>query len=114
MNTETDIVVVGGGPCGSYSAYTAAKLGSKVVVFEEHKDIGSPNHCAGHLNISSLKRLGINVPHNAIENEIKGVTFYSPKGNKFVLRFKEPVTYVVNREIFDKHLAGNIQYATFW
>ncbi len=59
MNKKPDIVVVGGGPCGSYAAYTAAKLGAEVVVCEDHEEIGAPNHCAGHLNISSLKRLGI-------------------------------------------------------
>ncbi len=104
MKTKTDIVVVGGGPCGSYSAYTAAKLGAEVVVCEEHEEIGAPNHCAGHLNISSLKRLGIQVPRDTVENEIKGAVFYSPSGKEFVLRCRAPVTYVVDRELFDKHL----------
>jgi geranylgeranyl reductase family protein len=102
---KTDVVVVGGGPCGSYSAYTSAKLGAQVVVCEEHKDIGVPDHCAGHLNISSLKRLGIRVPKHTVENEIEGAIFHSPSGNDFVLNFQSPVTYVVNRELFDKYLA---------
>ncbi len=102
---KPDIVVVGGGPCGSYTAYTAAKLGAKVVVCEDHKEIGTPDHCAGHLNISSLKQLGINIPKAALENEIRGANIYSPSGKKFVLRCQAPVTYVVNRELFDKHLA---------
>ena len=102
---KPDIVVVGGGPCGSYTAYTAAKLGAKVVVCEDHKEIGTPDHCAGHLNISSLKQLGISVPKAALENEIKGANIYSPSSKKFVLRCQSPVTYVVNRELFDKHLA---------
>lgn len=105
MNKNPDIVVVGGGPCGSYSAYTAANLGAEVVVCEEHKEIGAPNHCAGHLNISSLKRLRIDLPKKVIENEIKGAIFYSPSGKKFVLRCRNPVTYSVDRELFDKHLA---------
>ncbi|MCJ7721169.1 NAD(P)/FAD-dependent oxidoreductase [Candidatus Bathyarchaeota archaeon] len=105
MNKKPDIVVVGGGPCGSYAAYTAAKLGAKVMVCEDHKEIGVPNHCAGHLNISSLKRLGIHVPPEIIENEIKGAVFYSPSGKEFVLRRRCPVTYVIDRKLFDKHLA---------
>ncbi len=104
MKEKPDIAVIGGGPCGSYSAYTAAKLGAKVLVCEEHKDIGAPKHCAGHLNISSLKKLGIQVPQTAIENEIKGAVFYSPHSKQFVLRCHTPVTYVVNRELLDKHL----------
>ena len=97
--------MIGAGPSGSYSAYTAAKLGANVVICEEHKEVGVPNHCAGHLNVSSLKRLGLQVPHEALENEIKGAVFISPSGNEFRLRSNAPVTYVVNRERFDKYIA---------
>jgi digeranylgeranylglycerophospholipid reductase len=105
VKEKPDIVVVGGGPCGSYAAYTAAKLGAEVLVCEEHEKIGVPKHCAGHLNISSLELLGIRLPPAAIENEIRGAVFCSPSGKQFVLRCRAPVTYVVNRELFDKHLA---------
>jgi len=104
VKEKPDIVVVGGGPCGSYSAYTAAKLGAEVLVCEEHEEIGVPKHCAGHLNISSLRRLGLRIPRGAVENEIRGAVFHSPSGKEFVLRCRAPVTYVVNRELFDKHL----------
>jgi digeranylgeranylglycerophospholipid reductase len=105
VKEKPGIVVVGGGPCGSYAAYAAAKLGAEVLVCEEHEEVGAPKHCAGHLNVSSLERLGIRVPRAAIENEIKGAFFCSPSGKQFVLRCRAPVTYVVNRELFDKHLA---------
>jgi geranylgeranyl reductase family protein len=80
-------------------------MGAKVLVCEEHKEVGAPNHCAGHLSISSLKRLGIQLPQKVLENEIKGANFYSPSGKQFVLRCSNPVSYVVNRGLFDKHLA---------
>jgi digeranylgeranylglycerophospholipid reductase len=105
VNKKTDIIVIGGGPCGSYAAYKAAKHGTEVTVCEEHPEVGAPRHCAGHLNISSMKRLGIQVPQDVIENTIKGAVFISPSGKQFVLRCRNPVTYVVNRELFDKHLA---------
>ena len=105
MKQKPDIVVVGGGPCGSYAAYTAAKLGAEVTVCEEHETTGAPRHCAGHLNISSLKEMGIRVPRVAIENDIKGAIFYSPSGKQFVLRCRTPVTYVVDRMLFDRHMA---------
>ena len=105
MTKNPEIVVVGAGPCGSYAAYKAAKQGARAVVCEEHKEVGTPNHCAGHLNVSSLKRLGIQIPKDALENEIKGAVFYSPSGNEFRLRCNSPVTYVVNRPKFDKYLA---------
>jgi len=105
VKEKPDIIVVGGGPCGSYAAYTAAKLGAEVLVCEEHEEIGAPRHCSGHLSVSSLRRLGLRVPQGAVENEIRGAVFWSPSGKEFVLRCRAPVTYVVNRELFDKSLA---------
>ena len=105
MKKKPDIIVVGGGPSGSYAAYVAAKLGASVLVCEEHETIGEPSHCAGHLNISSLNNMGIVPPEDAIENRIKGAFFFSPIGKKFELRCNNPVTYVVNRTQFDRYIA---------
>jgi len=105
MKTNPDIIVVGAGPCGSVSAYTAAKLGTNVLVCEEHNQAGKPNHCAGHLSISSLQKLTLNFPSDTIENKIMGAKICAPSGNQFVLRCQSPVTYVLDREKFDKHLA---------
>jgi len=105
VNGKTDVIVVGGGPCGSFSALTAARLGAEVLICEEHKEIGVPKHCAGHLSIAGLERLGLRLPREVIENEIKGAVFHSPSGKEFVVRRGSPVTYVVNRELFDKHLS---------
>ncbi len=105
MKEKTDVIVVGGGPCGSFSALTAARLGAEVVVFEEHGEIGVPQHCAGLLSINGLKRIPLHLPHKVIENEIKGAVFHSPSGKEFRIRRTSPVAYVVNRELFDKHLA---------
>ncbi len=100
-----DAVVVGGGPCGSFAAWRLARRGVDVSVFEEHKEIGLPSHCAGHVSVNGLERLGLRLPHKIIENEIYGAVFYSPSGLKFRIQRSSPVTRVLNRELFDKHLA---------
>jgi len=105
VTMENDIIVVGAGPCGSFSALTAAKLGAKVTVFEEHPVIGAPSHCAGHLSLSGLKRLGLELPPFLIENMFKSAIFFSPSGKQFSVNFSSPVTCVVNRELFDRYLA---------
>jgi len=106
LTEEFDAVVVGGGPCGSLSALTTAELGAKVAVYEEHESIGIPTHCTGHLNLNGLKRLRLlPLPKNIVENEFRGVTFYSPYGKEFSIKFDSPVTCAVNRELFDKYLA---------
>ena len=106
MNEEFDAVVVGGGPCGSFSAFTMAKQDMNVIVCEEHKEVGVPTHCAGHLSLSGLKRLGLHLPSNVVENEFKGVVLHSPHGKEFSVRFNSPVTCVVNRGLFDKYLSN--------
>lgn len=84
---------------------TAAKLESEVVVLEEHREVGLPSHCAGHISIKGLNKHGLSLPENIIENRISGAAFYSPSGNEFRVKFPSPMTYVINRSMFDKHLA---------
>jgi len=101
-----DVAVVGGGICGLFCGLVLGKLGVDVTVFEEHAVIGKPSHCAGHLSIQSLKRLGIYpLPKGIIENEYRGAIFYSPKGNKFEVEFDSPVTCTVHREKLDNYIA---------
>jgi digeranylgeranylglycerophospholipid reductase len=112
METVTDVAVVGGGPCGSFSALHLAKRGVGVTVFEEHDEIGVPCHCAGHLSITGLKRLGLySLPTGIVENTFKGATFHSPHRREFSVRFKTPVTCVVNRALFDKFIAEKAEEA---
>ncbi|MEM3672695.1 MAG: NAD(P)/FAD-dependent oxidoreductase [Candidatus Bathyarchaeia archaeon] len=107
MENYADVIIVGGGPSGSFAALNLAKLGAeKVVVFEEHSEIGVPCHCAGHLSINGLKNLGLYpLPRKIVENVFYGANFYSPSGRKFSVRFSFPVTYVVNRVLFDRYIA---------
>ena len=101
-----DVVVVGGGVCGLFCSLILGKRGVDVTVFEEHLEVGKPSHCAGHLSIRSLERLGVYpLPKEIIENEYRGAVFYSPKGNKFDVEFDSPVTCAVSREKFDKYVA---------
>jgi digeranylgeranylglycerophospholipid reductase len=106
LEEEHPIIVVGGGPCGSFSAYSAAKAGANVVVCEEHKTIGVPSYCAGHLSLTGLKQLGLlPLPKEVVENTFKRAVFYSPFGREFSIKFSSPITCAVNREQFDKYLA---------
>lgn len=111
MKDKADIVVVGGGPCGSYSALVAASGGAEVLVVEEHTDVGFPSHCAGHISIHGLESLEIGVPSHIIENRIKTATFFSPSGKMLRIECEDPVTYVINRALFDRYLAELAEHA---
>jgi digeranylgeranylglycerophospholipid reductase len=102
-----DVIVVGGGPAGSFAALQLAKKGISTVVFEEHSHIGVPSHCAGHISIRSLKKMGFYpLPEEGIlENTFSAANFYSPYGTKFCLHLNNPVTLAINRTRFDQYLA---------
>jgi digeranylgeranylglycerophospholipid reductase len=103
MTSTSDVMVIGGGPCGSAAAARLAKDGASVTVFEEHRQIGAPRHCTGHLSINGLNRLKLlPLPKSVVENTISGAMFHSPKGDSFSIRFPAPVTCVVNRTLFDQ------------
>ncbi|MGB9671676.1 MAG: NAD(P)/FAD-dependent oxidoreductase [Candidatus Bathyarchaeales archaeon] len=106
MSSSADVIVVGGGPCGSFTALNLAKYGVHVKVFEEHSEIGFPAHCSGHISLKGLMDLGLlPLPANVVENTFCGAKFYSPKGTEFAVRFQKPLTCVVNRALFDRHIA---------
>ena len=110
--TTADIIVIGAGPVGSFAALKLAKLGAKVTVFEEHKTIGIPSHCAGHLSIRSLRNLGLYpLPKGIVEKTYSQANFYSPSGFKFSVHLAKPVTCSVNRAAFDRYIAGKAEAA---
>jgi digeranylgeranylglycerophospholipid reductase len=107
MKNVSDVIVVGGGPCGSFTAANLARNGVNTSVFEEHGEIGVPSHCAGHLGIKGLRNLNLYpLPDGIVENTFCGAVFHSPSDKEFVVRFSSPVTCVVNRTLLDKHLAA--------
>ncbi len=107
-----DAIVVGGGPVGSYAALNLANNGVKATVFEEHPQIGLPSHCAGHISIRSLRKIGLYpLPKAIVENTFCTANFYSPAGTKFSLQLSCPVTTALNRARFDQYLASKAQEA---
>jgi len=112
MEKAADVIVVGGGPVGSFVAWKLAKTGAKVIVFEEHDEVGVPSHCAGHVSIKGLRNLGLwPLPSEIVENTFHGAIFHSPNGNEFSVRFPSPKTCVVNRALFDKYIARQAEDA---
>ncbi|MEM2936458.1 MAG: NAD(P)/FAD-dependent oxidoreductase [Candidatus Bathyarchaeia archaeon] len=100
-----DVVVVGAGPAGLIAAREAAKKGAKVIVLEEHGEVGVPCHCAGLLSLKGLGEIG--VPPNAdfVQNRVRGAHFFSPSSLSFTVERTEDVACVVDRILFDKFLA---------
>lgn len=73
-----DIAIIGAGPAGTYAAYSAAKAGLRTAVFEEHGKIGEPVHCGECLSLLATQRLGLELPDEAISEEMKGIRVVWP------------------------------------
>ena len=105
LEMRTEVAVIGAGPSGLLAARELAERGVNVKVFEEHREIGVPNHCAGLLSLSGLGRLNLKVDEGFVENYVRGAVFFSPSGISFRVESKEAQACVVDRAAFDSHLA---------
>jgi digeranylgeranylglycerophospholipid reductase len=97
-----DVIVIGAGPVGSYTAYLLAKEGIDVGIFEKNPFIGKDINCTGIVSIECLKR--IDVPHEVIQRQINSIKAFSPSGDCFQYRSATPLAYVINRDLFDREI----------
>lgn len=99
-----DVAVVGAGPAGSSTSMSAARRGAKVLMLEEHLDVGRPVHCAGMVHPSSFEQSGLKVPGGLVESWIRRVCIYVGLNKPLTDPFRLNLL-VVDRERFDKWLA---------
>ncbi len=104
-----EAVIVGAGFVGSLTALELAKRGIDVLLFEEHKKVGEPPHCAGLVGISGLKRINLFdelKKEGLILNYISSARFYTPSGRSFKIDARKPIAVVLDRVTMDKYIAG--------
>ena len=111
-----DVLVIGAGPVGSYTAQRLASDGYKVAVFEEHERIGEPMQCTGIISVECFQRFRLST--NAVLREASSAKLFSPSGNVMRLHSSRPQAYIVNRTAFDRQLADaakshGAEYFTF-
>jgi len=102
--SKTEVLVIGAGPAGLLAAREAALRGVDVLVLEEHREVGVPNHCAGLLSVEGLKRIGMRPSSSFIQHEIRGGKVYSPDGTEIRVTCGRTRAYVVDRTRLDKML----------
>lgn len=102
-----DVAVVGGGPAGASSAYYAAKLGLKTILFEK-QTYPREKPCGGALSERSVPLLG---PHavRAINCHMEELHLYAPSFKRFVSS-PLPGRFVIRRE-FDHAMAKDAREA---
>ena len=102
-----DVVIIGAGPVGLYTAYQCEKMGFKVAVIEEDKEIGKPLKCSGLISRNVKKFFPDIESWNVIENEIDTAKLHSRRGE---LSLKKPgAAYVINRTLFDRKISEMVE-----
>ncbi len=102
---DYDAIVVGAGPAGSMAAKTMAERGMHVLVLEKDAEIGAPKRCAEGLSMKGFERAGIKYSPKYCAQEIRGLTLWAPNGKSVSFAKDETWGYVLERKVFEKHLA---------
>jgi digeranylgeranylglycerophospholipid reductase len=102
MKNSYDVLVIGAGPVGSYTAYLLAQKGFKVAIIDKKRKIGEGAICAGVIGKKAFHRY--NLPLDSIVAEIDSVSFFSPSGQRLEYDPEEVFAYVVDRDILDHQL----------
>jgi geranylgeranyl reductase family protein len=97
-----DVVVVGGGPGGLYTAALLGRAGFDVVLLEEHAITGHPVHCTGVLAAEAFAEF--DVPRESVLNPLSTARFFSPSGLTISHTTLTTEALVVDRAVFDQGL----------
>ncbi|HXN05659.1 MAG TPA: NAD(P)/FAD-dependent oxidoreductase [Nitrospiria bacterium] len=98
-----DVIIIGGGLSGSFTAFLLSQFGLKVTVLEEHPETGSPRFCTGIVGTEAFKRFSL--PTVPIQNSYSSAIFHSPYGNSVRISHPGIQAVVVDRTKFDQELS---------
>lgn len=104
-----DVIVVGAGPAGLVASEKIAAGGRRVLVCEEHEQIGAPVHCTGVLAEEALELLAL--PQEALLNPLSTVRFVAPSGGSFDYTTSTAEAVVIDRRVFDAALSARAERA---
>ena len=104
--SDFDVIVIGGGPAGCYSALTAATKGCSVAIFEEHGAIGRPRHDPGWLMESDFAKSVIDAIGQVVNwTRVKEYRVCNAESGDLI----EKSTlggYLIRRELLEKEIAA--------
>jgi geranylgeranyl reductase family protein len=100
---DYDVVIVGGGPVGCFVGRLIAEGKRKVLILEEHNEIGEPPHCAGLISQEVLSMSGIG--DEVVLNRIRGANIYGYDGTRLSFLGEKTYALVIDRIMFDKKMA---------
>jgi len=97
---EFDVVIVGAGPVGGYLGRRLAEGGLKILMLEEHDEIGRPFQCAGLVTPAAMDRVSL---ESTILSSVHGARIHSPGGICVKVGTPDRIrTHIVCRKMFDE------------
>jgi len=102
MNSDYDVIIVGGGPGGSTAARFCAKAGMKTLLIEKER-LPRYKPCGGCLSAKTVRLFDFDLSP-VIENTIYGVKFTYCSQDPFFIESKSPIAFLVMRDRFDQFL----------
>ena len=105
MTGRYDVVVAGGSIAGLTFASEAAMRGAKVLVAEEHPEIGEPEKCDGLVSLRGLRKYGYPPEEGVVQNRIASAVVHSPSGREASVSAASLEVAVLDRSRFDRQAA---------
>jgi len=102
-----DVVIIGGGLVGSYTAYKLAGMGYGVVLLEQHKQLREQVCCTGIVSQECISTFAID--NSLVLRQLHSARLFSPSGKLIRLWRKEPQACVIDRAAFDRAMASRAQ-----
>jgi digeranylgeranylglycerophospholipid reductase len=104
IRKKHDVIIIGAGPIGSYTAYLLAQQGLDVALFEKNHSIGQDVNCSGIVSLECFRRFQL--PSKAVLSSIDSIKAVSPSGDSLRYHSASPLAHIVNRAVFDQELNG--------
>jgi len=98
-----DVVVIGGGPGGLHAATELSHQGFRVLVLEEHNDVGEKVLCTGIIGAAAFQEFAL--PHDTIVGSLRQTRARSKYGAEVLYSPAQALAYIVDKAAFNRALA---------
>ena len=107
IGSRYDVVVAGAGPAGSAAARLLARDGLRVLLLEEHTEVGMPLHCSGLVTPRTLDEAGVGT--DLVLHRVLGAHVFAPSGAQLTLGDGQTRALVIDRVGLDRALVAEAQ-----
>ena len=102
-----DIIVIGAGITGSFTARELAKLGYRVCTLDKHPSAGNKSSCTGIVSSECMELLPVD--DSIIQQKAHSARIFSPAGNFIRIERDSTQAYILDRPKLDMWMAAQAQ-----